>query len=232
MTPKVALVLALIAPIVIAANPTEDNGALESGQSPVVDQVREILCGTDECTPMLKSLTNFGNYQLIHYDLGGDEYGSATALVYLHNNKQSNVMKVFSGFGANGQVLQATVLNLDNAQYLEVYEMTSKGNGSYELFKLNSEKLEPMLEARGVDWHDDGAYFDGGILKATYPHMGGDAHFDVVLDGTVILTDEKSDKEIGRKECKRIFIWDAVALKLQETKAGEINRELCSEHEI
>lgn len=224
----VAAILAVISPFAIAANNGDVSAAAVVTQLPIADQVRSIVCGTDECTPTLKSEKTSGNYRLYHYDLGDDGYGSATALVYVVG-KQSTVIKVFSGFGANGQVVKATVLNLDNAQYLEVYEMTSKGNGNYELYGLNKDKVETMLEARGVDWHDDCAYYDGGILKASYIHFSGAAHFDVVLDGTVILTDEDSDKVIGRKECKRIFIWDETAKKLEETQSGEINRELCDD---
>ena len=225
---KVATILALLLPFVVTATAADIGAITGKGTTSLADQVRGIVCGTDECTPPLKERKTTGDYQLINYLLGSDGYGSATALVYLHD-KTNAIIKVFSGFGANGQVLQATILNMDNSQYLELYEMTSKGNGEYELYRLNGVQLESMLQARGVEWHDEGAYYDGVSLKAAYPHMDGDRQLDVVLDGIVILTDEKTDKEHDKKECKRIFTWDAPASKFQERSAGEINRELCDD---
>ncbi len=187
--------------------------------------VRQQICGGSDCTGMMRSEKTYKNYALRSYKVSGTGDDSVTALVMTHD-KDMSLLKVFDGFGAGGKVAQANILTLKDVEYLEIYEMTSKGNGKIELYQLDGEKLSLLFSARGVDWHDDGSYYENGILKATYPDIDGDGHFDIVLDGTVLFTDEKSDNVTAKKECKRIFFWDSSYNRFVETSHGEINQSL------
>jgi hypothetical protein len=190
--------------------------------------VRQQVCGTSDCTGMMHSEKTYKNYALRSYKVADTGDGAATALVMTHD-KGMSLLKVFDGFGAGGKVVRADILTLKDIEYLEIYEMTSKGNGEVELYQLDGAKLSLLFSARGVDWHDDGSYYENGILKATYPDINGDGHFDIVLDGTVLFTDEKSDAITSKKECKRIFIWDSSSSRFIETTNGEINKNLCAD---
>jgi len=86
-----------------------------------------------------------------------------------------------------------------------------------------------LSHARGVDVHQDEDEFEGGLLHATYADINGDGHFDIVLSGIVILRGENSDREVAKKECKRVFLWNKTSGMFQETKKGSINPQLCSD---
>jgi hypothetical protein len=191
-------------------------------------KVRRQVCSVDDCTITVSKEKPYGNYKLIAYDVGGAGTGSATALVLMRNQDMA-LLKVFNGFGANGEVTQANIRKIDGWAYLEIYEMTSKGNGSIELYSLDGEKYSLVFQARGVDWHDDDSYYENGILTALYPDINHDGHFDIVLEGTVLTTDDKTDKVTARNECRRVFIWNSSSKKFEETKEGEINQNLCAD---
>lgn len=190
--------------------------------------VRQQVCGASDCTGMIRSEKTYKNYALRSYKVSDTGDGSVTALVMTHD-KDMSLLKVFDGFGAGGKVAQANIFTLNDVEYLEIYEMTSKGNGKIELYQLDGAKLSLLFRARGVDWYDDGSYYENGILKIAYPDINGDGHFDIVLDGAVLFTDEKSDNVTAKKECKRIFIWDSSSNRFVETANGEINQTLCAD---
>jgi hypothetical protein len=199
----------------------------------IAKTVMRDICGEDLCLGEEVLIETgkvfFGEYQINLYEVGGTSHGSVAA-VFRDNINQLQLLRVFKGLGANGRVRKITPKRLDVGLFLEVYEETSKGNGAIELFQLSGDRLSLLFEARGVDEHDDGFMYDGGILNATYYDLNGDGHFDIELQGMVIATQlAENEKSTWPRKCKRVFLWDSNRKSFVETERGENYPELCSE---
>lgn len=198
--------------------------------NPVLMAVKREVCGEDLCDSFLSESKreSFKRYQFAFFVVGGTGYGTVAAVLLEHGGSES-VLKVFKGLGANGEVLQVTPRVLDGKDYIEVYETTSKGNGAIELFELDGTKVSLMFEGRGVDKHDDGSVYEGGILHASYPDINRDGHFDIVLDGVVVSSRENPSGGIMKNPCRRIFLWSDNPRRFQETANGAVNPRLCAD---
>jgi hypothetical protein len=193
-------------------------------------QVLRQLCTTEPCSLSIweETIKRWGDYHFYIYGKGGDgSYGTAGALVR-GSGVNSTVLKVVPGL-VNGDVREAKFHNLDRHDYLEIYESTSKGNGSIELYRIDPSQATLVFEARGFDEHEDGATFDGGLLRASYPDVNKDLHFDIVLEGTVVFSYDSLIAQHGgaRKYCKRIFLWNEDSKMFAEIYDGAINLKLC-----
>jgi tetratricopeptide (TPR) repeat protein len=199
--------------------------------NPILMGVKQEVCGGEEfCDAFLREgkKQSFSNYEIYFYAVGGTGYGTVGA-VLKKDGKQRSVLKVFKGLGANGEVLEINTKVLDGQNYLEVYEATSKGNGTIELYRLDGSTVLLVFDARGVDQHDDGSMFEGGLLRASYPDINQDGHFDVVLEGTVVSGGDSPDRSLVKQQCRRVFLWNPKTALFQESAGGAINPKLCGE---
>ncbi len=198
--------------------------------NPTLMSVKWELCGRSEICDLLLNESkrlSFKSYQIYFYVVGGTGYGTAAG-VFRNQGKNPALVKVFKA-GSNGEILAVNPKILDGKDYLEVYEATSKGNGTIELFRLEGSEVSLVFEARAVDYHDDGSMFDGGILRALYPDINRDGHFDIILEGTVVSYSKSAKEGVLKRRCKRVFLWSDKSKKFQETRSGEINPQLCAD---
>lgn len=75
-------------------------------------------------------------------------------------------------------------------------EVTAKGNGAMRIGSLN---------LRVFDSHDDGEYYENGLLDIEFPDMNGDGRRQMVVSGIVCFTDEKEDRVLRREHVVYIY---------------------------
>jgi len=75
-------------------------------------------------------------------------------------------------------------------------EVTSKGNGLLKMANLN---------LKVFDSHDDGVYYENGLLKIDFPDLDGDGRREIVISGTVCFTEEKTGQFTRREPIVYIF---------------------------
>ena len=209
--------------------------ALAATSSPIISSTDELAkivlrrrCSYCQETPGLLETKSFKSYGIHLFIEGNGGYGTFAAITRRRLGGFI-LIKILEGFGSNGGIRQITPKTIDGDDYLEVYADTSKGNGDMQLFELRGNNVKLIFRARGVDVHQDEDEFENGNLQATYPDLNHDGHFDIVLEGTVILYPENSNRDVERKECKRVFLWNRTFGKFQEDKKAAINRKLCAD---
>jgi hypothetical protein len=81
-------------------------------------------------------------------------------------------------------------------------EVTAKGNGSLRLGNLN---------LRIFDSHNDGQFFENGMLDVDFSDLDGDERSEVIISGIVCFTDESGDTVLRREAL--VFIYSLQADK-------------------
>lgn len=208
--------------------------ALAATSSPVIrstDELAKVVlrrrCSYCQDIPQLLETKSFKTYGIHLFIEGDGGYGTFAVITRRHAGGFM-LIKILEGFGANGEVLQVNPKTIDGSEYLEVYAETSKGNGDIQLFEVRGNTVKLVFRARGVDQHQDEDEFEGGILHASYPDINHDGHFDVVLNGTVILYPEDPNR-LEKKPCRRLFLWNRKFGKFEEDKKTAINRQSCAD---
>ena len=75
-------------------------------------------------------------------------------------------------------------------------EVTAKGNGNMRIGNLN---------LKVFDEHDDGSYYENGLLNIEFPEINGDGKRQMVISGIVCFTDEKREKVVRREAVVYIY---------------------------
>src|SRR6185369_2717906 len=75
-------------------------------------------------------------------------------------------------------------------------EITAKGNGFLKMANLN---------LKVFDSHDDGIYYENGLLKIDFPDLDSDGRREMVISGTICFTQEKTGQITRREPVVYIF---------------------------
>lgn len=99
--------------------------------------------------------------------------------------------------GTPGELgLRKELVLATNLKMTAAIKVTTKGNGRMRIGNLN---------LKVYDSHDDGSYYENGLLSIDIPDINGDGTCELVISGIVCFTDEKG-KMITRREAV-VFIY-------------------------
>ena len=103
------------------------------------------------------------------------------------NEVASNQFNEFSG-----------VIDPGGEKLVWSFSITSKGNGVLTIGQSN---------IRLYDCHDDGIVFENWLLENHLEDVNSDGYQDLVLNGTVIIKDERGEKVISEKAISLVFYY-------------------------
>ncbi len=92
--------------------------------------------------------------------------------------------------------LQREVVLAPDVKMSAVIEVTAKGNGRMRIGNL---------DLKVFDSHDDGSYYENGLLNIDFTDIDGDGKRELIISGIVCFTDEKGDKVLRREAV--VFIY-------------------------
>ena len=92
--------------------------------------------------------------------------------------------------------LQREVVLAPGVKMTAAIEVTAKGNGSLRIGNLN---------LKVFDSHDDGSYYENGLLNIDFADIDGDGKRELLISGIVCFTDEKGGKVLRREAV--VFIY-------------------------
>ena len=107
------------------------------------------------------------------------------------------------------QYIHSGILNVSEKIKIPFkFGITTKGNGGLDL---------PSLRIKIWDSHDDTLYYKNYLLKNYLQDHNEDGYKDLVVQGNVILTEEKSGNIIKEYAIKFIFYFNHEEMKFRTT---------------
>ena len=92
--------------------------------------------------------------------------------------------------------LRKEVMMATNLALTATIHVTAKGNGFLEIGNLR---------LKVFDEHNDGTYYEPGLLNIEFADIDGDGRKELIISGIVCVTDEQTETVLGRNAVVYIY---------------------------